>query len=219
MNELIKKNKKAILIICVGLITIFLFVLYFDGIREAGRSALNIERSINENPSPRVLEKTTTSDGRFVVPTGEQIPLVSNRKVTIANGKTLKGAYSVALPEALIWSSDAKLVYIRSLGTVSVDGISSGWEIVFGSKIKKEGYVVSVIGGLVASKASTASKSFGYDLPKNWYDSGEAIRSISSLPQFKDATISGLNFYYNEDGKKWGYAVSSSLGTVSVPVR
>ena len=63
------------------------------------------------------------------------------------------------------------------------------------------------------------STSYGYTLPQNWYDSGDALLSLKTEPQFKDATVSSLNFYYNEDGKRWAYALSTSNGTLSMPVK
>lgn len=218
MKEYIYKNNKIIIITVVVALLVGV-TIYYGGIQKAGLNILQRERTINEAPIPRVLEKASAVDGRFVVATGEQIPLVSNKRVIIEGGKTLKDGYFIAEPVAILWAVDAKLVYVRSLGTVNVDGVSSGWEVAFGSKAKKKGYVISVVGGVVMGKNEVDSKSSGYALPTNWYDSGEAIKTISSLPQFVNATISGLNFYYNEDGKRWGYAVSSSLGTVSIPVR
>ena len=50
----------------------------------------------------------------------------------------------------------------------------------------------------------------GYPLPDNWYDSGEAIAALKYLPQFKNETVSSLNFYYNDAAKSWAYGLANS---------
>lgn len=205
------------LLVLLGALLIVL--LYYGGFGRAKRVLWGGERTISETPSPRTLSQVRASDSRLALSSGEEVYLVSREQVLIEQGKTLKEGYALALPEGEQWSPDAKLVYVRSLGTVTTLGVSSGWEVAFGSAVKKKGYVVSIVRGAVTDKKEVASSSFGYSLPKEWYDAGEAIRSIQTLPQFRDATISGINFYYNEDGKRWGYAISSSNGTVSIPVR
>jgi hypothetical protein len=40
-----------------------------------------------------------------------------------------------------------------------------------------------------------------------------------NLPQFEGATASSINFFYNMDGKRWSYAISTSKGTTSMPVK
>ena len=202
-----------------GLALILVVVIYYGGPQRAKRAIFDNERSIVETPAPRTVTNISLNDGRKAVSTGESVALSSGEHLIIEGGKTLKEAYAIAFPVASVWASDAKLVYIRSLGTVTIEGVSSGWEVAFGSKEKKKGYVVSVVNSLVASEGETISSVYGYDVPERWYDAGEAIKAFRGLPQFADVTISGLNFYYNKDGKKWGYAVSSSVGTVSVPVR
>lgn len=194
-------------------------VVYYGGFHKAKVALVGGERTIKETPTVRTIESASSVDGRRVESTGEDFALVSRERVIIDGGKTLKESYALAEPEARGWSEDAKLVYVRSLGSVTVEGVSSGWEIVFGSKVKKKGYMFAVIGGALTAGKEVAAASSGYELPLNWYDAGDAIKSIQTLPQFKEATVSGLNFYYNEDGKRWGYAILSSNGTVSVPVR
>lgn len=219
MKELINKNKYISLAIFFLVLVAIASVVYYGGVKNAKRAIFNNEYIVSESPTPRVVERISVNDGRRVVSTGESVPLVGGKNFVVENGVTLKGAYSIAAPLATSWAEDAKLVYIRSLGTVTLAGVSSGWEVGFGSKTLEKGYVVSVVAGAVASKTETTTTVFGYDVPEKWYDAGEAIKSFSGLPQFDEATISGLNFYYNKDSKRWGYAVSSSKGTVSIPVR
>ena len=214
------KHKIALIAAVVVLALLVLsVVVYYGGFTKAKRALINNERVITEAPLPRTFSETSTTEGRFVASSGEDISLTSGERVVIEDGVTLKESYVIAEQEARTWASDAKLVYIKSLGTVTTEGVSSGWEVVFGSDVQKSGYALAVIGGVVSEKKEVVSAAVGYELPQDWYDAVEAIRSIQTLPQFEQATISGLSFYYNEDGKRWGYAISSSNGTVSIPVR
>lgn len=219
MKEFIIQNKKWVIGGGAALLVATLVIIYYSEIRDVKLAILGKDIIIKESPAPRVFESARVVDGRTPSTTGEKVPVMSDRKTVIEGGKTLKEGYFIAEVEALLWSKDAKLVYVKSLGTVTMGGISSGWEVVLGSKEKKKGYAVAVVNGAVASRGEVALGSFGYDLPKNWFDAGEALKAISTLQQFKDVTISGMNFYYNEDGKRWGYAVSHSKGTESIPVR
>ncbi len=69
------------------------------------------------------------------------------------------------------------------------------------------------------SQKETSSGSYGVNLPKNWYDSKEVIISVQTLPQFSHATITGLDFFYNTDGKVWMYSLVTSLGAYTTPVK
>lgn len=132
---------------------------------------------------------------------------------------TLKGGYDAALVEALVWAPDAALVFEKSLGVVTAEGKSGEWQVTFGSKAKKAGFEVLVYGDAIAAKKEIPSASYGFALPQNWYDSEDALLSLRTMPQFEAATVSSISFYYNEDGKRWGYALATSNGTVSMPVK
>ncbi|MDD5152385.1 MAG: hypothetical protein PHS95_00060 [Candidatus Pacebacteria bacterium] len=148
------------------------------------------------------------------------VPKDEGERAIVSNAVlTLKGSYEKALPVATLWAKDAKLVFVKSLGTVNLNGMSSQWQVVFGSKIKKKGYEVIFQGDKQVSEKEIDSKLYGYDLPKNWYEVGEAVKSLGTLPQFADATISGVNFSYNTDGKIWVYGIATSKGVTSMPVR
>lgn len=217
MKKFWNNNKSLILIMTVVLLIIASTVVYYGSPEKAKHAILSNQRIVVEIPTPRSVEKISVGDGRMAVSTGEKIALQSNERVVIDGGKTLKEGYVIAEGAATAWAPDAKLVYVRSLGTVTVDGVSSGWEVVFGSKTQEKGYVVAVIGGAIASRGESVLPDSGHATPENWYDAKEAIKSIQALPLFKDATISGINLYF--DGKIWEYVIASSKGTVSVPVR
>lgn len=160
--------------------------------------------------------RTPTTD-KYAVPL---VPVTEGDKVVVPNAiVTLKGSYDLALVNAQVWSKDAALVFLTSQGAVTLEGKSSMWQVVFGSASKKKGYEVIIQGDKIVSEKEIPSTEYGYDLPTNWYDADEAIKSLQDLPQFATATVSSINFFYNQDGKRWGYALGTSQGTTSMPVR
>lgn len=168
-------------------------------------------------------KKIATTDARVPSGGGYAVPLVpktGEEHIAVANAVlTLKGSYDITVKERATWATDAKLVYIKSLGAVTIEGKSSTWQIAMGSKTKKKGYEIIVQGDKIISQKEVESNVYGFDLPNNWYDSHDAVISLQTLPQFSDATISSLSFFYNTDGKRWGYAFATSRGTTSMPVK
>lgn len=132
---------------------------------------------------------------------------------------TLKGGYDMALVEAKLWAPDAALIFEKSLGVLTAEGKSGEWQVTFGSKAKKAGYEVLVYADAIASKKEIPSNVYGFALPQNWYDSGDALTSLYSSPRYKEATVSSISFYYNTDGKNWEYGLATSNGTVGMPVK
>ena len=166
--------------------------------------------------------RVSASEARTVQKGAVEAPINPAKGGVIVSAKaifTVKGAYDKALAEASAWSPDASLVFIKSLGVVTAEGKSGEWQVVFGSKKAKAGFEVLVYGDAIASKKEIPSTSYGFDLPQNWYDSGDALESLRTQPQFATATVSSLNFFYNEDGKRWSYALATSNGTLAMPVR
>jgi len=166
----------------------------------------------------------TGAEGRVVDQGGVAVALVpkSEAEKVIVPGAELsvKGSYDFAQPEASKWSSDAKLVFIKSLGAVTLDGKSSQWQIAFSSKTKKSrGYEIIVQKNKIVSQKEIESAATGTDIPANWFDSGEAIKTIQDMPQYNNASISAINFFYNFDAKEWKYGISTSAGVTSIRVR
>ena len=166
----------------------------------------------------------TGAEGRVVDQGGVAVALVpkSEAEKVIVPGAELsvKGSYDFAQPEASKWSSDAKLVFIKSLGAVTLDGKSSQWQIAFSSKTKKNrGYEIIVQKNKIVSQKEIESAATGTDIPANWFDSGEAIKTIQDMPQYNNASISAINFFYNFDAKEWKYGISTSAGVTSIRVR
>lgn len=196
------------------------------------RTSPTFKRTVTFYEKPKVIQETLTipdtkaigtvfgrtpSTEHYAVPLA---PVTEGDKVIVENAiLTLKGSFETALPKAEVWAKDAKLVLVTSQGAVTLEGKSSMWQVVFGSLSKKKGYEVIIQGDSIISEKELPTEEYGYGLPVDWYDADEAIRSIQFLPQFADATVSSINFFYNRDGKRWGYVLSTSRGTTSMPVR
>ena len=224
MNE--QRSGKTLLVLCaiaVILACVLGYILFIPSGEEQAVQAPELKPTTvvenltipdTKNVSMADVWATTSAQNVSIAPqnNGERV-IVPNATLT------LKGSYTKVLPEVSSWAPDAKLVFVKSLGTLNIDGKSSEWQIVFGSKTKKKGYEFILEGDKEVSAKQIDSNVYGYTLPKNWYDDDEAIKSVQTLPQFANATISGINFSYNTDGKVWVYGLSTSNGTTSMPVR
>ena len=207
----------ALVVLVLGGVGLFFFLQRTGLAPEIVQQKIVVEEKL---VVPDTVEISTTQ-ARTVQKGAVEAP-ISTSKAEVVSEKavlTLKGSYDKALVEASAWAPDAALVFIKSLGVVTGEGKSGEWQVVFGSKEKKAGFEVLVYGDAIAAKKEVPSTSYGYALPQNWYDSGDALLSLQTEPQFKDATVSSLNFFYNEDGKRWAYALATSNGTLSMPVK
>lgn len=185
---------------------------------------------------PAIVKPVIVVDEKLVIP--ETTKVVPNAGRTVEQGiidaplnpdrgevvsaraiLTLKGGYDKALIEALVWAPDAALVFEKSLGVLTAEGKSGEWQVTFGSKAKKAGFEVLVYGDTIAAKKEIHSTIYGFALPQNWYDSGDALLSLYSSPRYKEATVSSINFYYDTDEKKWSYVLATSNGTNSMWVK
>ncbi len=130
-------------------------------------------------------------------------------------------SYELVNAEALVWAEDARLTLIKSLGTVTLEGTSSGWQLVFVSPLKKTGYEIIVEGGTVVKRKEVPTNAKGGVVPENFKerDASWAIARLTENPQWKDATMTGLNFTYNADARAWDYVIANSYGGSSVRVR
>ncbi|KKQ22024.1 hypothetical protein A2999_00710 [Candidatus Wolfebacteria bacterium RIFCSPLOWO2_01_FULL_38_11] len=163
---------------------------------------------------------------RFLIDYGAyNVPLVpknDNEYVIVPNAIfTLKEAYTKSLGSVTNWASDSKLAGIRSIGSITLDGKSSMWQIAYGSHLKNRGYEIIIQGDLIVSQKELpwmGGSDYGYNVPANWYDSEGVIRSLQELPQFSDATASSINLYYNTDGNVWRYFLSTSRGLTSMHI-
>jgi hypothetical protein len=158
-----------------------------------------------------------------VVPRGEyNIKLQPQSEVdtaVITKAKlTLKEAYNLSIAEAVKWSNDAKLVFIKSNGALGLDGKASSWQLVYGSAIKKAGFEIIMAENQIVSAKEIISESSGFDLPVNWYDSYDAIATLN-LPQFSQDTISAISFYYSGANQSWAYGLANGEKTTSMWVQ
>lgn len=129
---------------------------------------------------------------------------------------TVKGSYELVRSVAAEWSADAQLAMIKSLGAVTLEGKSSQWQLVFSSKKMKKGYEVIMQGDKIVSQKEVDSAAKGAEVPKNWTDSGDAIKKLQAMPQYGTVSITTINFFYNEDAGEWRYGFSTSVGATSV---
>lgn len=225
------QNKKLIVILVVSIVVIITAVYLispdkFSVLRDLSRT-IGLEKE-----TPKIIEeklvipetqKIIGNEGKIVSQGPVDVSLVpkaEGEKVVVSKAVlTVKGSYNLAKQEAGKWSSDAKLVFVKSLGAITLEGKSSQWQIVFMSKTKTgKGYEIIVQEDQVVSQKEIPSKIIGADLPKNWYDSDGAIKSLQTLPQFLDATVSSIVFSYDTDSKKWMYALSTSRGATAMTV-
>lgn len=193
------------------------------------RTSPSFRRTVTFFESPTVITEnivipdtttTRTSDARVASPDKYAVPLVPMTKgdeVVVPNAVlTLRESYNLAAVEGGKWATDAKLVYIKSLGAVTLDGKSSTWQVVMGSRTKKMGYEVIIQGSAVLSQKEVGSKEYGGTIPDAWKDLAVVIKELQSHPLYQNATVSEVNFYYNIDNKKWYYAIATSKGMSSI---
>ena len=99
-------------------------------------------RVIEENLVIPNTEKVAAVEGRFVsagITRRRWFPKSDAEEVIVPKAVyTARNGYDVSINEARKWSADAKLIFIKSLGAVTLEGRSSQWQIVFGSKPKKK---------------------------------------------------------------------------------
>ncbi|MBI5134171.1 MAG: hypothetical protein HZA81_02180 [Candidatus Taylorbacteria bacterium] len=180
-----------------------------------------VSRKVEVEPVLPATVEVARGEGRKIVEGEVDLPIDrEDRSFTLSDAiLTLKGGYDIALPLASAWAKDARLVLVRSIGPVTAKGTAAEWQVLFASKEKEKGYEVLVFRDRAIRELEIESESSGYELPSDWYDSSDALSSLQGQPQFSKATLSSIQFFYNEDGKRWSYGLSTSEGTVSIPVR
>ncbi len=223
-------NKKIIIAIIIVLaITLtaiyFIFPNFFSKMSRVVNLSQEKPKVIEENLIIPQTQKITPQEGRIVEKGAVEVlfaPKTESEKVIVPKAiLTVKGSYNLAVLEAQKWSADAIPVFVKSLGAITLDGKSSQWQLAFSSKLKsklKKGYEIIIQADQIVSKKEIDSTASGASLPAKWKDSGEVIDSLRQHPYFSDASVSSINFYYNLDDKKWGYAFATSKGTTSALV-
>lgn len=224
------QNKKATIILFVVIFLVVVFGVIYAISPATLKNIANITKKAVVGEKPRVIEEelvipetkeVNVAESRNVVQGPTEVPLVpktEGEKVVVVKAVlTAKSSHNLAIIEAEKWSVGAKTVFVKSLGTVTLEGKSSQWQAVFSSSAKPgKGYEVIIQSDQIVSKKEIDSTAVGADLPENVKDSGEAVAALQDLPQFADATMSSINLYYNSDGKIWRYALATSKGTTSV---
>lgn len=218
-------NQKLIIIVCIALLSLALagvgYYLYAPQTRAPSQGTLPQGRIVEEKLEIPDTASITGAEGRIVEQNNSAIPLVpkNDSEKIIVPGAVLsvKGSYDTAKPLALTWASDAKLVFVKSLGAITLEGKSSQWQLAFTSQAKKgKGYEIIIQADRVVSKKEIESSAVGADTPKNWKDAGEIIKELQTHPLYQNATISAINFYLNPDNKRWYWGFATSVGTSSI---
>lgn len=190
---------------------------------------------VSQNQGGRVIEErleipNTTSltgtEGRVVEQGSVAVALMpknDNERVIVPNAAlTIKQSYDLALPEALKWTADVKLVFIKSLGAITLEGKSSQWQIAFSPKTKTgKGYEIIIQKDQIVSQKEVLSMAVGADVPNNFADrdSSWAIAQLASIPQFESSSISLISLTYSTDAKAWDYVIANSFGNSAIRVR
>lgn len=227
------QSKNTIYIIFGGIIIIaIVIVAYFTGLfpksvfKKFEFKPEEKPRVVEENLVIPDTEKIIGSEGRIVTEGPVAVSLVpktEGEKVIVAKAVlTVKGSYDLALPDVQKWSKDAKLVFVKSLGAVTLEGKSSMWQLAYSSKTKpKKGYEIIVQGDQIVSQKEVDSTAKGVDFPVNMPDSGEFVKKLQERPAYSDATLSGFLFASTPESTdvKWWFSVSTSKGTVTFEVR
>ncbi|HAT68612.1 MAG: hypothetical protein A2481_00270 [Candidatus Yonathbacteria bacterium RIFOXYC2_FULL_47_9] len=225
MNEFFNNNKRALLMGVLVVIAVISAIIYYRGPSNVKRAIFGGERVVDEVIKIPTGSLRTSTDGWFPSKEAYKVPLnpQNDGERVVVTGAVLTpyGVYTLALPVAQAWESDAKLILMKSLGTVMIDGKSLGWQVVFGSKTKKKGYELVVERDTLITQKEIPSSVFGADVPGNFIerDAVWAIQRLAENPQFSSATMTGLNFVYNVDAKAWDYVIAHSFGGSSVRVR
>lgn len=229
-EQTINKKSKVYGIIVILLVAIVVMYIFMPNILNVFTQQIGIDvgRPMVVDEKPIIIETTDikSSDRFNIVDGNTQTPLVpksdGERVVVTKAVLTVKGAFDFSKTEAIQWSENAKLAYVKSLGAITLDGKSSEWQVIYISTDKDKkgrGYEIVVFGDQILSKKEIDASFVGADVAENIKDSDKAIVVLQELPQYSSATLSAINFYYNSDVKGWRYNLVTSSGAVTVPAK
>lgn len=222
MENNINKEKLITIVVGVMCVAIIIFALYllfgknnnilFKQENKNGQKEKVIEESLYIPSTTKINLIDGIEIGRGSYNT-KLVPKTIEDKIIVPTAKlTLKQGFDLAWPEAQKWSPDAKLIFIKSMGVLTLEGRTGQWQVVFGSQTKNKAYEIIIQLDGVVSQKEIITELLGNDLPKNWFDSNDAIISLQNLPQFSEDTVSSINFYYNSGEKKWSYGFATGEG-------
>lgn len=224
------KDKKNIAILGIIILIIAVIVLAIFLFRDNNKNKVNVPDIknfkgriiIDSLKAPNTLS-VSDNEGELVLRGEYEVklqPQSETEEVYIPNAKlTLKEAYASVNAEATNWSSDAKLVFIKSNGALGLDGRSSSWQLIYASAKKDKNYELIIFEDKIVASKEIDSKVSGFEIPANWYDSHEAIASLQTLPQFGTSTVSAISFYYSGAQQSWAYGLANGDKTTSMWVK
>lgn len=218
----------VVIVIALGVLGVY--IIFPDAFKSLIRPVTEIKKEqpkvIEEILTIPETEKITGMEGSFIEQGKVEVPLIpksEGEKVIVLKAVlTLKGSYDLAVSEARKWASDAKLVFIKSLSAVTLEGKSSQWQLAFSSKSKtNKGYEIIIQADQIVSKKEIDSAAIGVDLPESWPDSDYFIKELQKRPTNADATLSGFLLASTPESTdvKWWFSISTSKGTVTFEVK
>lgn len=137
------------------------------------------------------------------------------RKVENIN-LTAKEALNLANTEALLWADDARLSEINLVSKeFNIEGLSSGWEVIFYSDENNKFYEVLIKDGESRGGKEKDSMKNIQTLKGEMVDSIEVAKSFFSSHTGKEDIIS-LRMYYSDSAKKFIWTIFYSGGSHTI---
>jgi hypothetical protein len=227
-----KKNKNYLILgIAIFLLAVVALAVFFN--EKSSRAPLKErivvpeEVSLEEDLVIPDTKSISENDSRVLAGNLAGISLSpgDNEKVIVPKTVlTMKTAYDLATAEAAEWDSAAKLSFIKSLGTITVDGQSSQWQLVFGAESKDgKAYEIIIRKDKIVSQKEIDSTTgvAGVDLPAVWPDSGEFVKRLQKDPNFSGASINSflLGSTPESTDAKWWFSVGTSKGVATFEIK
>lgn len=144
-------------------------------------------------------------------------PSFHRKTEIIDNRPSPRNAFDIALPEAQKWQSDAKMVFLNSIGPIGETGRSNNWGVAFASKnVKGKVYLVNVVDYKIISAGETLYTGSGADFPENIISLEEAIKQFRQIKGNDNIEILGAEAIYGPALKVWYWGIKTPLGVTSV---
>lgn len=143
-------------------------------------------------------------------------PAVGNKTKVSNVNITAKQAYDIALSESRLWPEDAYLTEIE-LNSKKFDekGLSSGWNVVFYSKLKNKIFEVMIKDGESRGTIGRDSTMPLQTLKGEMVDSAALAKSFfASYPP--DTEIISMKMYYDKASKKFLWTVFFPKGSHTI---
>jgi len=126
-------------------------------------------------------------------------------------------AQRLAMKEAIIWKSDAKLAYIASDSKISQTGEGNDWTMIFVSKSRQgKGLKVIIKNKEIVSKEEIVFVGQGSDFTSGLISSEEAIAKVKELKGKENIEVLGVEAIYNPEAGIWYWGIKTASSTITV---